>query len=271
MYNYYKLELILAGFILYSDSMMSVFWSKMITPVSFSCRLMKPCLVFLSVLSVICFHFRSGHAEDLKPLELVTGEYPPYVSPSLPNHGSFAKRLDSILRQNGYQVTLKFYPWARCEQLVKNDVFPATFPYVTSDDRLKQFLFSKALMHTVVVFFYYGQNPVKEGMFQELSELRHLKIGAIKGYYYEPEFKHIGLNMLYSYNEVDSLRALKLGRIDLFPIDRKVGSYLIHTHFSGDNAFKTIDRPILSKGLRVMVSRTHPQGTELLNAINQSR
>jgi len=206
--------------------------------------------------------------QEIKTITFVTGEYPPYVSEKLPDYGIFSKKLKFILEKNNIKADFKFYPWARCEELIRTGLYPATFPYVTSEKRKTLFDFSRPLLSTTVKFFYYGTNPVKGGIFKDLIELKGIKIGVIKGYYYEDQFKELGLNMIYHYNEQDSLNALKNKRIQLFPIDEAVGFHLVGLYFNKDMNFQSVNRSILTKGMRVMLSKKHPQANDLRIIIN---
>ena len=93
-------------------------------------------------------------ADESRPtLYMVTGEWEPYVSETLPNHGGVAELVVAIVNEMGMDLKYEFVPWVRAESLVKRgDVFGA-FPYASNEQRRKDFDFSDPLFASLYRIF----------------------------------------------------------------------------------------------------------------------
>jgi len=205
-------------------------------------------------------------------LTLATGEWIPFTSSSLENYGKFTKRVSIVLKDMGIEANYRFYPWKRSFEMVKNDRIWAAFPYSYTKERAKTVWFSDIISCSKTVFFYYEQEdtPAKY-QFKNLEDLKAYKLGGVSGYFYEKSFQNAGLEVDYFYKELNVLQKLKMGRIDLMPLNELVGQNLINTHFPGEaNKFKTLDKPLSVDSLRLIVSKKYPETKKLLDRFNQA-
>lgn len=67
----------------------------------------------------------------------VTGDYFPYTSRSKVNKGSLIEILEEVGKRLDLDLVINFYPWKRCEELVKNGEAFATLPYIITEERSK--------------------------------------------------------------------------------------------------------------------------------------
>ncbi|WP_434632642.1 substrate-binding periplasmic protein [Chromobacterium sp. CV08] len=199
-------------------------------------------------------------------VELATGEYPPYVSQQLPAQGVFTEIVREVFRRAGYRVQLTFQSWPQTEWQTKTGKVAAAFPYRPTPEREKDFDFSAPLMSPSTYLFYYKPRmPHPPQQFKSLDELRGYRIAIQLGYWYIPLFQQHKLNTLLTSDEVNALRLLQLGHLDLVPMVRERGLFLIRRVMPGhEQEFGYIPIPAeKDTPLGLMFSRSYPQATRI--------
>ena len=204
------------------------------------------------------------------PVIMATGEWIPYTSETLEDHGEFTHRVTRVFQEMGIEPDYRFYPWRRCfDSVVKGRAW-AAFPYAYTPERADKVMYSDPISCSRTLFFYYDAVGDREvPVFRQLSDLKPYRLGGITGYYYEETFKKAGLTVEYVNKEIYGIEKLIRGRIDLMPVNERVAWHLIHTHFPqyADN-FKFIFPPLTENLLYLIVSKAYPRGIELLKEFN---
>jgi polar amino acid transport system substrate-binding protein len=101
--------------------------------------------------------------------------------------------------------------------------------------------------------------------------LKLYKLGGVRGYYYEEFFEKAGLDVDYVNKEINAIEKLKLGRIDLMPVNELVGWNLINTHFSEErHRFKTLSLPLSVDPLHLIISKEYPESNKMLKKFNKA-
>lgn len=219
---------------------------------------------FVFILSLLIFAAPEIRAE---PIPLVTGEWPPYTSEKLDKKGFATEILVEVFQEMGKEVEITFYPWRRCEEMVKKGKVWATFPYAYTEERHRDYLMSDKMADTNSNFFYYKEN--KGYQYETLEELKAYKIGGLIGYFYEEPFKEAGLDVNYTYDEVSLIRLLINGKADLAPMNTYVGWYMINTHFPEKaQDFDFIEPALMVGTSHVMASKDYPGAAQLLEEFN---
>ncbi len=225
-----------------------------------------PSVTVLSLLLV----FLWGAPALPEDLRMVTGEWKPYTSQTMENLGTFTEIVTRVTRAMGLRPCYRFLPWKRCEFAVLNGKAWAAFPYGHNEERARRFAFSDEVAVSVMRFFYNKDN-MDEISWNTLSDLKPYRIGGVIGYFYEEDFQRAGLNVEYTSRELLNLKKLISGRIDLFPVNERVGWNLIERHFPEKrDRFGVLDRPQSVQGLRLMVNRTDPESMALLDRFSEA-
>ena len=181
-----------------------------------------------------------GFAADLAAvpqptlLHLANGEWPPYTGEHLPGKGCDSQVVSEVFAEAGIQVHYTFLPWARGMLLSKSGALDGAIEWAdTPEHRASHFISSQALSAQQWVFFHRRDAVVQ---WQHLEDLKHLRIGLTIGYAYSDVFKPLQAKYPAMFSEAasDVLNFKKLlnHRLDLFPLERGVGSYLLRTTFS---------------------------------------
>jgi polar amino acid transport system substrate-binding protein len=231
-----------------------------------ACRKMGTAILAISLILL------SAPISGAQTISIATGEWKPFTSPGMQNYGKFTKRVTTVLKAMGIEPHYLFYPWGRCYDAVAKGRVWAAFPYSYTKKRAEKVWFSDKLSCSKTVFFYYdrGKSAVKY-RYNSLKDIKAYKIGGVIGYFYEDSFKRAGLKVDYVNKEINAIEQLKIGRIDLLPINNLVGWDLIKTHFPEDaHNFKTLPKPLSINPLCLIVSKHYPGSKKLLQRFNRA-
>lgn len=167
-------------------------------------------------------------------LRLANGEWPPYTGEHLPGHGCDSQVVSEVFAKAGIEVHYTFLPWARGMLLSKDGALDGAIEWAdTPEHRASHFISAQPLSAQRWVFFHRRDAAIP---WQHLEDLQHQRIGLTIGYAYSDVFKPLQAKHPAMFSEAasDLLNFKKLlhGRLDLVPLERSVGNYLLRTAFS---------------------------------------
>ncbi|MDE1464431.1 substrate-binding periplasmic protein [Spartinivicinus poritis] len=228
---------------------------------------------WLVILLLFISTFSLSENEDEKVLNIVTGEYPPWISKSM-KHGGFAQHMTSeIFERAGYQVSYFYYPWARTFKEAQTDKYHATMLWYYSSERERLFYHSESLYTEEVVFFHLKTTDLKN--WHSLEDLKEYRIGATRGYTYTPEFweayENGSLNIIANSSDEINFKMLLKKRIDLFISATVPGYSLLLKEFPKDQV-ETITfypRAYFSNTNHLLFSKKRADAQELLGIFNK--
>lgn len=179
--------------------------------------------VFFSLLCTVC---STGQAA--RPLiVLAASEYPPYYGRNLPMQGAVVEIVVEAYRASGYDVELRFYPFARAMQAAKDGQFDGLIALWHRREREQWFAFSPPLAETRLSFYKRKDAAINSSTHEQLRQYR---IGAVRGYAGPSGFDAYQFNTVELVTfDLQNLRKLSAGRIDLVLIDSAQAAYLIKT------------------------------------------
>jgi polar amino acid transport system substrate-binding protein len=201
------------------------------------------CLLFSSTLLVACVSkstLPSPSPTTLLPtattnsIRLANGEWPPYSGSNLPHGGCDSWVVEEAFALEDIKVEYEFFPWARGYNLSTTGVFDGTVDWAdTPDHRETHYISAEPTTIQEMVFFYRSDPPFT---YTSLDDLEGKTIGLTSGYVYNDAFKELKetdtVTFIDSASDEDNFRMLLAGRIDLFPIERKVGYYILSEIFT---------------------------------------
>ncbi len=191
--------------------------------------------------------FAPAHAEDLR---LVTGELPPYATQDRPDEGISLNAVRQAFALVGHSVSYTFKPWARSLEEARNGVWDGTATWGKNPKRDGGFLISDNVLTEQWVFLY-RQPPAGAARFdwKSLNDLQGLRIGAVRFNTYTPEFwtlqKAGVLKVEFAKDDLNNLRLLVAGRIDVLPMERNMACALMKTHFKPEETLNLRAHPRL--------------------------
>jgi len=187
----------------------------------------------MRILSIIfaVFMSLSATAAD-KVVELTSLDWPPYSGKALSEQGASVAVAKAAFKAMGYELKVSFYPWNRAVALAKDkgSSYAGYFPEYYSDDIAKEFTFSEPMGTGPLGFAELKTKPVSWSV---LDDLKAHRIGVVQGYVNTTDFDAMVANKSIkassTISDVNNLKKLAAGRIDLAVVDKNVMNYLLKT------------------------------------------
>ncbi|WP_069998580.1 substrate-binding periplasmic protein [Cellulosilyticum sp. I15G10I2] len=207
---------------------------------------------------------------------IVTGEYLPYVTQTQDNNGFFAELIKEVLDHSDIEYEIKFYPWARCAEMVQSGEAWASFPYGRSESNRLTYLFSDPIYTTKHKFYYLVNNEKLTDKFKsysKISDFSNYIFGGTNSYWYgnKNDITALGIKSEWASDTDALLKMLHSGRIDFFIEDELVCSEAIKRLFvSHEKDFAALPRVAKIHDYFLIASKKYPNSQELLNTFNHS-
>jgi polar amino acid transport system substrate-binding protein len=204
-------------------------------------------------------------------IRLASGEWPPYLSESLPNQGFAAQIVTEAFALEGITVEYGYFPWARSFDISKRGDWDGTLIWSPTPERLVDFYASDTVITSEDVFFHLKNVPFD---YNEMADLAGLQIGATLEYDYGPEFQQAEADGLLQVERTSSdelnFRKLLAGRIDVFPLDLDVGLAMLNEYFTPEEIAQVTyhPKPYRTTSYGVLLSKEVPRNVEMLNLLN---
>lgn len=232
-------------------------------------QLLRLCIVFLV----------SMHPLFAKEsIRITNGEWPPYLSHSLPHQGFVSHVVTEAFNAVDIEVEYGFFPWKRALKYAKQgygvnkeDIWHASVVWVYTPERAEDFLYSDVVVLDDEVLFYLKSAPV---VWESVDDLKDKIIGATAHTVY-PLFEAAqekGLLHIQRAGNYDTLyKRLILQRIDAVPQVRHVGSYFLRTTLTQKERDLITFYPTIidTRKYHLIFSKAHPENERLLFLFNQ--
>jgi polar amino acid transport system substrate-binding protein len=176
----------------------------------------------------------------------------------LEDGGIFSRIVSEAFALEGIRAVYKFYPWKRGYLLAKQGQLDGSVTWAPTPERQRDFHFSDPVIFSRKVFFH-----LKELTFEwrSVKDLIPFRIGATAQYTYGEAFDQAVqegiLNVEYVNRDSLNIRKLLQRRIDLFPMEIKVGYNLIRAEASPEQAglITHHPEPVQETPICVVISR----------------
>ncbi len=211
-----------------------------------------------------------AHAQ--RTVRLTNGEWPPYLSASLPDNGLISRIVVEAFAQQGIRVQFGYFPWPRALMLAKIGDWDGTAAWIHSPERSRDFIYSDPVFSSETVFYH-----LKSWQFSwhTMADLAKYRIGVTQDYFYGEAFSSALAQGKITVETVgrdeQNLTKLLGGRIDVFPIDKRVAMSMLKQSFSApDIARLTFDpKPVHSQPLHIMFGKSSPGSRQLADEFNK--
>ncbi len=221
-----------------------------------------------SILLVFAIFFTIQGFASEKKIFLTSAEYPPYYGEKLENQGFVTEVIREAFKRVGYEVKVKFFPWARCEMMAKKGYFDGMFPPWHTKERAKWFVFSNPIPPPNTIGFYKQKD--KKITFKTYQDLMPYRIGSVLGYSYPEDFMKTDLRNNKSYTDEMLITKLVQGRIDLALIDKIQAEYLLKTKFpKQSDKFEFMEPPIEIKQQHLVISKRVKNAKKIISDFNR--
>jgi polar amino acid transport system substrate-binding protein len=163
-------------------------------------------------------------------VRLASLEWPPFSGEALPDQGTQIAIARTAFEAVGYRLEVDFFPWSRTIRLGEQEHsgYAGYFPEYLDPKLAERCIFSGATDHSPLGFAQRNDRPVH---WQTLNELSSLRIGVVQDYVNTPGFdRQVSegtLGVIKTTSDLQNLRMLMAGRLDLAVIDSRVMDYLV--------------------------------------------
>ncbi|MCP4020903.1 MAG: amino acid ABC transporter substrate-binding protein [Desulfobacteraceae bacterium] len=202
-----------------------------------------------------------------------TGEYAPFTTNSLKNHGFVNHVIIEAFKRENHEVKFNYFPWKRAFKVMASGNCHASSFWYESEKRKKDAYYSNHPIYTAKEnFFYLKSNPI--GDWSTLKDLKGKRIGAVIGYTYSFEFWDLGKKKVYLIDQVakESLNFKKLlhGRIDLFPTNIVVANDIMRKEIDPDkrDLITYHPKPFIQTPAFLLFSKAQKDSQKLLEVFN---
>lgn len=208
---------------------------------------------------------------EQKTLRISAGEWPPYLSESIENHGPIAHLIKDIFAEEGYAVEFRFLPWPRAYAEAATGSFDATAIWMHKTERESDFFFSDPVLDEQFVFFHLKSQHFSWKTFQDLNGML---IGGGLEYSYGPKFdtylKEKKVRMERVTTDQQNFGKLLRERITLYPQEINVGYAALRTHFSRKDVERITHnpKPLLVNQSFLMLPKSQKASTKLKDKFN---
>ncbi|HSX69902.1 MAG TPA: transporter substrate-binding domain-containing protein [Pseudomonas sp.] len=213
-----------------------------------------------------------GGLAHAAPIRLVTGdEYAPYTGRALPEGGMLTELVLRVLKEAGHQPSLTWLPWKRGYRAALKGNFDATYPYLPTDEREADYLFSAPLYETSQRLFSRTGDALEPDAPERLSGKR---MCLPLGWQPPPRFAALLADGRIGLHEPPDLtacaRLIDLGRDDFFVADSLLGERALRR--SGIDASRVIASRgrVDSNTLHLLVPRNRAGGQQLIDEFNDA-
>jgi polar amino acid transport system substrate-binding protein len=207
-----------------------------------------------------------------QPVKLVTGpDYPPFTDASSPDGGLAVSLVKQVMNQAKLPYKLDWRPWANGYQSTLKGEYLATFPYISTQERLELFEFSDPLFTLEVKVF---ALPGSQLDGTQLNSLQGKRYCHPLGWAYLKEIELMvnkGLfQMIRPYDMSSCIRLISEDKADFILTDQIQGSKAI-SQVPGLKKTPVACGGIMEKvTLKLMVKKNQPQSKVFLLQFNEA-
>lgn len=210
---------------------------------------------------------------DQPVLRLANGEWSPYTGRDLPAGGCDSQVVAEVFAREGIRVQYEFLPWARALLLSQNGMVDGTLEWEDTPEHQKSHWVSTETLSLQQWGFMHRKET--RVTWERLEDLQRYTIGLTIGYAYSNVFVDLRRQRPTMFHEAASdllnVKKLLTGRIDLFPIERSVGRYLIKKELRPEEQAELTmgARPLAEFTPHLLLSRAVPGNEQRMQLFEQ--
>lgn len=241
-------------------------------PLFSSERVPCPASLGLTMSLMVCLSPLSVMAESAPTVKLVTGDhYAPFSDQNLPKGGLATHLINFLFEQVNQPVEIDVTGWAAGYQATLDGDYAGTFPYIESQQRLAEFLFSDPLF-TVSSFAYVDQSSTINASSPE--DLAGLTLCLPEGFAHGPALDDLvqsGAIIRITPPDMPSCFAmLQSGEADFVKINRYVARELLRNAGVPHSAIRALPFPVETLSMHFIAPRNQTGAEALIATVNQA-
>ncbi len=164
-------------------------------------------------------------------VSMACNNFPPLKieNPKDNNPGFDIELLKATFSLSNQKIKTTFFPWKRALVLAKSGEYDGLCSCSYTKERESDFYFSDEIGRNSI-----GLYSLKEISIKNLSDLKNLKVGVVRGYSLEDDLKKYKIDFVSSPSELNLLKMLEIKRIDVIYSFKVVISELLKTNSFDD-------------------------------------
>jgi len=241
-------------------------------PAPGNCRARR-CVRALVLMFALFLMLSPAQAQAPLTVTLTMHEYPPFIGRDLPYGGLLTRIVMESFKAANVQVKLEVVSSNRAITGVMMGMYDGAYGWAHTPERDRKLLYSRSSIYTFRMVFF--QRRDMEVNWSTLSDLKPYQIGTTLGDHYSDEFsalhaRHM-LQVQEAASDLNNMRKLLLGRIDLFPIEEEAGKTLVQTMLTPAEQARLSYQahPIATVPTFLVLRRDLPHAQELLDRFDQ--
>lgn len=228
--------------------------------------------------------------QPLESIEIAIGEWKPFVTQTVGRYGQVTEIVTVVLERAGYRPKYIFMPWGQALKLVKeneSDLGPrATFPFISTDERRGEFLFSTRPVFEACYSFFYNRDKIsrpEHASISTIADLSHFRFGFVSkegGYQYPQKLTTVLENKGRGFNNLfEAFKALvDPSVVQVVPAVWEVGQELLDELFPEQRSrIAVLDQSMVENGnhclvpakFYLLVGKRNPNNAELMTKFNK--
>jgi polar amino acid transport system substrate-binding protein len=206
-------------------------------------------------------------------IRLASGDWPPYTGQELPGYGCDSRIVAEAFALEGVTVEYGFFPWARSYRLAASGEWDGTLEWENTPTHQEDFYVSRDYISKQEWVFFYRRADRFD--WQSMADLDGKIIGVTTQYAYSDAFVELREKGTVTFEEAASdesnFKKLLAGRIDIFPMERRVGYTILATRFTPAERAQLVDHPNpVSQFLAyLLLSKAVPQNEQRIEQFNR--
>ncbi len=204
---------------------------------------------------------------------LTVHDYPPFIGMDLPYGGLLTRVVFESFKAANVNVKFERVSSNRAITGVMMGLYDGGFGWAHTPERDRKLLYSETSIYTFRMVFF--QRRGMQAEWTTLADLAKYQIGTTLGDYYSDEFSALHakrvLRVQEAAGDLNNMRKLLLGRIDLFPMEQEAGKMLIQTALTPAEQARLSyqSKPISAVPTYLVLRRDLPNARELLERFEQ--
>ena len=200
--------------------------------------------------------------DNARIIRLANGNWPPYNGEFLVEGGCDSQVIKETFALAGYEVEYGYFPWARSYSLSATGEWDGTLAWDdTPTHRKDHWISAQPTSVQQWVFFYRKSESFS---WESMNDLHGKTIGITTGYVYSDAFTNLpedSVTFIESTTDDANFKMLLAGRIDVFPMEKEVGLYLINQNFSTEeqNLITFADKAFSEFNSHLLLSKAIPE------------
>lgn len=217
------------------------------------------------VLTLLLLALLAAAPARAQSVSLATLTWEPYIGERLVEEGYVAAIVREAFTRGGFETQLTYLPWMRTVERTRQGAFQGYFPEYNNPALEQDFVCSDPIPGgPIALFSRKGAAIVYTGV----EDLRPYRLGVVRGYVNTIEIDEAEwLAKEESASDLENLRKLQAGRVDVIVADAYVGQHLAREH-SGAALAIALVTILEHKPLYLCVPRKRQDHASILETFN---